>query len=485
DRHPEAVPLPPELRGRIRALVCIRHQGRLWCATRGLGILRRREEPAFRGTSIPDAREVVSLAVAPDGSVWCGTENGLAHVRGRIVERVTHIDGEPLGLVTACAVDRSGRLWVGSGSAWTGVYRRDPEGWKRFGREQGFVDAFVHRISTDSTGRLWFSTLNTADQPQEEGQGAWFFAGGVFQRSPANPDLPSGRVYDVIVRDPAGVLWFATLRGLAAYRRGVVTEYGTEQGLLGEKIWCLHAAREGGVWIGYQHGEHGVSLLRGERVRHFNVEDGLCDGDVWSIAEGEPGVFWFATGNGLGRYDGLRWSSFRAHEGIGAHHVWPLLPAGDGRLWMGTVDRTVGGRLVELVIRDRERPQTRLDPPGRPPESGRPFTLSWRGTDAWFDTPSADLWYRTKVDGGAWSAASPRRRLSLRLDAGRHRVSVQAIDRFGNAETPPAVIDVPVERAAAAPGAILVAVGAGLGLLAALLLLRRRAAPGVRRPDAA
>ena len=47
-----------------------------------------------------------AVVEAPDGTVWCGTENGVASVRDGKVETVTQINGVPLDVVTACAVDR-------------------------------------------------------------------------------------------------------------------------------------------------------------------------------------------------------------------------------------------------------------------------------------------------------------------------------------------------------------------------------------------
>ena len=453
------VPPPPEL-GSLPVRVTVMHAGRPWCATRGMGILYA-VPSAFRKVDVPGATEIVSLAAAPDGSIWCGTNNGIAHVRPQGVKRITHVQGKQLGLVTGCAVDGDGRLWLGSGSSWTGLYRLDQDRWEHFGKAEGFVDAYVHGISKDSAGTLWFATLNASGGDRHGGEGVWLYDEGRLTSFRGNKDLPSGRIYDVTVRDRAGVLWFATLSGLAAYERGKVTKYGTDQGLSGEKVWCLSPARGGGVWIGYQQGNHGVSLFNREGVRDFNVADGLVDGNVWSIVEGEPGVLWFATDSGLGRYDGLRWSSFRAHDGLGSDALWPLLPADGGRLWIGSRD---GGGLIELTVRDRERPRTHFDAERFEFGPGVEAQVTWRGTDAWFDTPSDDLWYRTKLDDEPWLGASPATRFQQRLEPGRHRLQVQALDRFGNAETPPATVEIVVAGARGAlvhvlPWVLAVAIG--------------------------
>ncbi|MHC4342826.1 MAG: hypothetical protein ACYSX0_21765, partial [Planctomycetota bacterium] len=63
-------------------------------------------------------------------------------------------------------------------------------------------------------------------------------------------------------------------------------------------------------------------------------------------------------------------------------------------------------------------------------------------TDAWFDTPKDEIWFRWRVEGRGWSEASPATSVSVTLPPGRHNFQVQAIDRFGNAEDPPASVEV-------------------------------------------
>ena len=464
-----AIPQPRLPAAPVRIHRAIVHRGEIWGATRGRGILRCRISARFRHFAIPTSPRVHALALAPDGTVWCGTENGVASVKDGRVETVTHIDGVPLDVVTACAVDRKGRVWVGSGSSnsFRGVYRLSDGLWEHLEE----IDGDVHRITVDPTGVLWFAVLNGEE---DQGGGAWYYAGEKFERAPAIGDLPSARIYDVVARDQSGVLWFATLRGLAAYRgAGRVTHYTPESaGLAGEKVWCLCAARDGSLWIGYQ-GEYGVSRLSsGGKTTHFDVEDGLCDGNVWSIAEGPPGVFWVATQHGLSRYDGRRWSCFRGEEDFGVASIWPLMPDPDGSLWIGTL----GAGLVQLVPDDRDPPRTRFAASQFTGEAKAGVVVAWSGTDFWYDTPADELWYRWRLDGGAWSDASPQRRLLLDPGSGEHRLEVQAIDKFGNVEDPPAEVSVVLvgRRFGLSGTGWYVAAGAGLLGLGVLIGLRAK-----------
>ncbi len=435
--------------------------GETWVPTRGKGILRRRNEPYFRPVPLPRGPRVHALARGPDGTIWCGTNDGVAAVLpdGRI-EETPAIGDVPLGVVTACAVDEEGRVWIGSGSSFTGVYRREGAAWHHLDA----IDGYVHRITVDPSGALWFSVLNAAGEPTDRGRGAWCFTDEGFRPAPVNLDLPSGRVYDVVARDRRGALWFATFKGLAAYEgrdRVVATK-----GLLGERVWCLCAARDGALWIGYQQ-TPGVSRLANDTIEHFDVDDGLCDGSVWSIAEGKPGILWFATGAGLSRYDGLVWSCFRNEEGLGEEAIWPLLPMDDGSVWIGTL----GKGLVHLDPRDRAPPRTRFRAAVHEAREGSGVEIAWSGADAWYDTPATELRYRHRLDGGRWSAVTALTSARVSPPAGEHRFEVQAIDRFGNAEDPPAAVPVIVGAPTGLPWAILA--GAAVVLLAIGFLVGR------------
>lgn len=422
----------------------VKRAGYVWTAT-AKGIERHRIERRLVQFSTPGTRRIHALAAGPDGAIWCGTHRGVARYRDGSLQMVN----DALGAVTALAVDREGRVWIGSGSDFAGVYRYESQ---RFKAVPG-IDAYVHSIGLDSAGTLWFAALNAPRGSLDAGRGAWYFDGRQFRR-PAG--LGARRVYDIAARDRAGVVWFATLRGLVALQAdGKLTEYTPQSGELGaQKVWCLRPARDGSLWLGYQRGLGGASRLARGKFSHFAVEDGLASNEVWSIAEGRPGVFWFATRNGLSRYDGRRWSTFRFTR----RGLWPLLPTDDGSLWIGSL----GDGLWRLRPDDNQPPKTTVERSGR--------KVQWRASDAWFDTPADRIWYRYRVNGGPWSKGSPERELRLAEDSEARTIEVQAIDLFGNAESPPARLE--IEGTRSYPIELLALVAAALGIIAVLVWKR-------------
>jgi len=123
---------------------------------------------------------------------------------------------------------------------------------------------------------------------------------------------------------------------------------------------------------------------------------------------------------------------------------------------------TLGAGLVHLDPRDKTPPRTRFRADSYDADAGRTVDVLWTGADAWFDTPAAELRYRSRLDGGPWSAVTAATSVRVTPPAGRHVLEVQAFDRFGNAEDPPARVEIRIASASRIPYLAVGAVAAAL-----------------------
>lgn len=76
------------------------------------------------------------------------------------------------------------------------------------------------------------------------------------------------------------------------------------------------------------------------RFERLTVEDGLPNATVLSVLEDQQGFLWFATANGLSRYDGTAFRNFyhdnKDPDSLSNNNVFCLVETDDGLIWIGT-----------------------------------------------------------------------------------------------------------------------------------------------------
>jgi ligand-binding sensor domain-containing protein/signal transduction histidine kinase len=94
--------------------------------------------------------------------------------------------------------------------------------------------------------------------------------------------------------------------------------------------------------------------------RHYQVENGLSNNTVYFIRQDTKGFMWFATKDGLNRFDGIQFKVFRVHttedeKHLRTDYIYCILPANDGFLWVGAQ------RGLYLFNPDKERLEPVID----------------------------------------------------------------------------------------------------------------------------
>lgn len=189
-----------------------------------------------------------------------------------------------------------------------------------------------------------------------------------------------------------GYLWVGTTGGLARFdgSRFQLFTQNTSVPLGNNSIFCILKARDGSLWLGTE-GSGLVHMDRhGDRV--YTAADGLGDPFVRALMQDHTGQIWVGTDNGLFKIEGdvlHRVETASLAPGLAVHaimedrenRVWvggsqllvfqkggmrlvhlpgrdsvnrikSLLQTADGTVWAGTVggvDRTVGGRFVQVA----------------------------------------------------------------------------------------------------------------------------------------
>ena len=80
--------------------------------------------------------------------------------------------------------------------------------------------------------------------------------------------------------------------------------------------------------------------LAGAGFARLGADVGLQQQTVWALHQDQRGFLWAGTQDGLARYDGASFTTFRPDPNdstsLGAGHVWAIAETPDGALWAGT-----------------------------------------------------------------------------------------------------------------------------------------------------
>jgi signal transduction histidine kinase/CheY-like chemotaxis protein/ligand-binding sensor domain-containing protein/HPt (histidine-containing phosphotransfer) domain-containing protein len=346
-------------------------------------VWRALEMPRGLGTNLTP-----QILPASDGSVWFGTDGGLARLHeGRwSVIRFHKIAGAPENQVVALAEEHDGPrkvIWVGTNK---GLARWDGTSWSRIdARTIGFTDPRITALTWAQTaegpvlwvggyggiarraGGRWTSFLAGKDGPpdarvyalgttQDQGRSILWAAtdgGGLVrydgERWAREEGVVHDRVFSLFIPEGSAgeeEMWVGTNQGLASRIGGRwITESAEAAGLPADRILSLLLTRRGGrrsLWIGMNTGGVAIRHFSGWRTLDFR-NSGLPRSQIYGMAEtGPPSrpVYWFATLNrGLIRWDGETWSQMWTGTPVEEAEIYKIFPSGDPSdpvLWLAT-----------------------------------------------------------------------------------------------------------------------------------------------------
>jgi ligand-binding sensor domain-containing protein len=147
-----------------------------------------------------------------------------------------------------------------------------------------------------------------------------------------NTAYPS-KHFEMFLRDRAGNTWFESgSRILCRFDGSSWSVYGRSDALATvNEIVC---DREGNLWFATA---NGVSRWNGTAWKHFTRSDGLPDSVINCAALDSTGAVWFGTNGGAARYDGQEWRIFTVADGLPNNGVRGIEIDNDGRTWFYTI----------------------------------------------------------------------------------------------------------------------------------------------------
>lgn len=399
--------------------------GTLWLATsQGLRSYSQKEAKAH--TLLPgDARvKARCVLVDRDGAVWVGTlGQGLFHLSGGRMERITRSDGLSSDTVYALFEDREGNIWAGTQN---GIDRFREYKVASWSTRQGLPGSNVSAILAEPNGDLCAgieaigvycfpsghlrrlpSMSTSAGLADSGGDLVVATAGGVFKstlRGTISLSNRLDRVYSV-AQDRDHSIWFGDIgQGLFRFRNGEVDQVAADR-FAGKPITFLLGDRKGRLWIALNPGP--LTLYQEGAFHSFSSANGLGSEHVVSLFEDHSGTIWVATDRGLSRYDGNgRFVTLTARNGLPCDSMQDILEDDLGYLWLRTSCGLIRVKLSDLATASAS-PATQIHYELFGPSSGFQTTTRPHGTTPRAaKTTDGRLWF---IAGDGIAVIDPRR----------------------------------------------------------------------------
>jgi ligand-binding sensor domain-containing protein/signal transduction histidine kinase len=327
---------PVVLRADFPSGLQVDNTGNLWI-TGVHGLIERlpggeiRRYAAREGLS--DSFGLNAIKVDRGGTIWVGTDRGLARLEGTRFR--TRTEADLPSSVRCIFEDREGNLWIGSTR---GLTRFKDDLFTVFGRNEGLPDDEPVALHQDRSGRNWAGF----DQRV-------VLLAGKDLRPESVPSLP--KLFVRQFRETAdGEILIAAREGLVRYKDGRARLFNAPDPQNRKTVFDALKDPDGTLWLALP---NGLGKLRGDRFETvipagpFYVENSFN-----SLARGPDGSIWAGTMNkGLWRYRAGEKRLYTARDGLGSDQIGSLYADSQGTLWVGTLDGGLSAFRGEKFIR--------------------------------------------------------------------------------------------------------------------------------------
>jgi len=286
---------------------------------------------------------VDALAIAPDGELWVGTDNGIQTLNPANPQQEwqTYRQQDQSGMggnwASAFAFGTDGSVWMSiiNGSA----SRFQNNQW------QSFKEVYSYNaVAVDKQNRAWIAD-------DSKGVIVLDSQGNKMLTFTAAEGLPGDNVQAVLV-DESGTVWIGTNQGLAKYANNTLSlVFGKDsKEIPNVYVRALALDQNGNLLIGTF---TGVSTFDGKKAATLVdfLKDGFNNARLTTVASSADGEVWIGTDKGL--LHGSRetgWSMMTTTNGLLSNYISALLVDPFGAIWVGGGGSNLdGGGLLQIV----------------------------------------------------------------------------------------------------------------------------------------
>jgi PAS domain S-box-containing protein len=301
----------------------------------------------FTPWSAPIASPPISPPVTVRaGEFWIATRSELAHVRDNVV--ISHYD---LSRIEAIYKDSDGSVWTLSYPNPDRILCQATDAKIRcFGKAEGITTNVPNSFIPDGRGGFWIGG-DTSLLHWRMGEALEIYSPPHLQSNVGQDGIKS------LLEDSGGSLWVGIAAagpelGLERFRNGVLTPVVLPN-FDGSKLFIdkLMEDSDKNLWIATY--GNGIYRIHGQTVDHFGRSDGLSSDSVFDLYEGDDGIVWAATSDGIDNFRDLPVTTFSTPEGLARKGAASVMASKDGTVWvasLGTLDFIRNGVISSVRV---------------------------------------------------------------------------------------------------------------------------------------
>lgn len=284
---------------------------------------------------------VWSIAQDKQERIWLGTNEGLSrleftfdpvfgHSEKPKVKNYTTRNGLSNNVILSIYIARDGSLWCGTGFGGVSVFNPDNEQARVIDSVRGLASNTVFSVTGDGTGNIWAGTDKGASKISPDGKITNFTY---------DDGLGGDNIYKIF-RDSKGAIWFASIGGfLSKYENGEFKRFDQVDELAQKFITSIAEDKEGNIWFGAY--GNGIFAYDGTTFTNYTTENGLSSNSPYSMVTDEFDHLWIGTSQGIDKFSlkDKTFKNYRDKEGFMGIEPNPNAVCRDskGNVWFGTI----------------------------------------------------------------------------------------------------------------------------------------------------
>jgi ligand-binding sensor domain-containing protein len=296
--------------------------GQLWLASKGEGLIQLSANGEFirNYSDDPDLPTTITgITVDHEQHLWLSSRFGFYEFDGTSFNAYTEKNGLEIPDVRDILEDDEGNIWLATYGG--GISRFTGKIFTSFTTKNGLSSDAVMSVTQDLKGRLWFSTFDKGICLQESDS---------IRQFPLDELTDNNRIWSSLC-DHSGAIWFGSSDGLLRCINDQFEIFTSNDSLNITMVLALFEDTSKRIWIGTQKGliiyENGVfSSVRTE---------GAPKKKIRCIREDRAGILWFATIEGVFRFDGKYFTHFTTQDGLPENSTNCIEVDAFNRIWVG------------------------------------------------------------------------------------------------------------------------------------------------------